>query len=111
MTLGNAATVSYTVIGVTNNRNGFTPSAVGLPPRADEIGKKGKLMITKEMETDILRDYNNRNMSMREIESKYHTPRSKIAKFCVEHGAEPRRPQTFGKKQKKGGQSNCLPVV
>lgn len=23
-----------------NNRNGFTPSAVGLPPRADEIGKK-----------------------------------------------------------------------
>lgn len=66
-------------------------------------------MITKEMESEILRDYNDRNITMRELENKYHIHRAEIAWFAVEHGANPRRPQMYGKKLGKRTKATICP--
>lgn len=54
--------------------------------------------LTEEMKRDIVRDYADRTMPMRDLEGKYGIPRAQIAKIAVEAGAEPRRAKAWGKR-------------
>lgn len=81
-----------------HNRNGVAPSAVGLPPRADEIGKKGKGNMTQETKIAIFEEYQNRANKVGDIADKYGILRADVARIAVEQGATPRRPNKYGHK-------------
>lgn len=64
---------------------------MGLPPRADEIGKKGKTMLTQEQKQAIFAEYSNRENKVADIADKYGITRGEATRGAVEMGAEPRR--------------------
>ena len=53
--------------------------------------------MTEETKREILRDYENKNITVGEIATKYSIARSRVAKIAVEMGAQPRREKAFGK--------------
>lgn len=63
------------------------PSALGLPPRADEIGKKGKKdMLTQEQKAAICEEYKDRKNKVAEIAERYGILRGQVAHIAVEGG-------------------------
>lgn len=54
--------------------------------------------MTEETKREILRDYENKEISVAEIAGKFHISRSAVAKIAVEMGGQPRREKAFGKR-------------
>ena len=63
--------------------------------------------MTEETKREILRDYENKEISVASIADKFHVSRSAIAKIAVEMGGQPRRQNAFGKK--RGGKCKVCP--
>ena len=63
--------------------------------------------MTEETKREILRDYENKNITVGEISTKYSIARSRVARIAVEMGAQPRREKAFGKS--RGRKSKVCP--
>ena len=54
--------------------------------------------ITEETKREILKDYENKEITVTQISKKYGIIRSKVAKIAVEMGAQPRCEKKYGKR-------------
>jgi hypothetical protein len=61
--------------------------------------------MTEETKRELLRDYENKNITVSEIAEKYGINRPKVAQIAVEMGAQPRREKVFGKKRGHKGKT------
>lgn len=65
--------------------------------------------LTLEQKAELLQDYNNREIGVRELEAKYNLNRTDLCHLAVELGATPRRPSVYGTTRKKGTQTVACP--
>jgi hypothetical protein len=57
-------------------------------------------MLTQEQKAELLKDYNDPANKLIDLAEKYRLQKGVITRIAVEQGAEPRRPQAYGKKLK-----------
>ena len=60
-------------------------------------------MLNEERKKELLRDYENPDITVGEMAAKYHLSRNMVSRIAVEQGAQPRREKTFGKARRCKG--------
>jgi transposase-like protein len=66
-------------------------------------------ILSEETKRELLRDYENKNITVEEIALKYGVGKAEVAKIAVEQGATPRREKTYGKSQVRKGKGKACP--